>query len=181
MKVTTTSLPDVLIIEPKVFEDDRGFFLETWNAREFEKIVGSGVRFVQDNRSRSKRGVLRGLHYQVRQPQGKLVHVGGGCVFDVIVDLRKSSPTFGRSLCTELSEHDHRQMWIPAGFAHGFLVLSDSADFLYKTTDYYAPEHERCLAWDDPAIGIKWPADIVPKLSARDRSGVLLRDAEVFR
>ncbi len=180
MKVVRTSIPDVLIIEPDVFGDERGFFLESWNAREFGKQVGSDVQFVQDNHSRSQRGVLRGLHYQVRQPQGKLVRVVRGRVLDVAVDLRKPSPTFGRWVGTELSEHNLRQLWIPVGFAHGFIVLSDSADFLYKTTDYYAPEHERCVIWNDPAIGIDWPLDIEPTLSAKDRAGVLLRDAEVF-
>ncbi len=180
MKVIQTSIPDVLIMEPHVFGDERGFFLESWNAREFSRQVGSDVQFVQDNHSCSQRGVLRGLHYQVQRPQGKLVRVLRGRVFDVAVDLRKSSPTFGQWVGTELSEHNHRQMWIPVGFAHGFIVLSDSADFLYKTTDYYAPEHERCLIWNDPAIGIDWPLDVEPILSAKDRAGVLLRNAEVF-
>ena len=180
MKVVRTLIPDVLIIEPEVFGDERGFFLESWNARKFCDAIGRDLQFVQDNHSRSQRGVLRGLHYQVGQPQGKLVRVVTGRVFDAAVDLRKSSPTFGRWTGIELSEHNHRQLWIPAGFAHGFLVLSESADFLYKTTDYYAPEHERCIAWNDPAIGIAWPAGIEPTLSAKDREGVLLREAEVF-
>lgn len=180
MKVIRTSIPDVIIIEPCVFRDDRGFFFESWNAREFNKFVGADVQFVQDNQSRTRRGVLRGLHYQVRRPQGKLVRVVSGRVFDVAVDLRKSSPTFGRWTGIELSEDNHRQSWIPAGFAHGFVVLSERADFLYKTTDYYAPEHERCVIWNDPAIGIAWPSGIEPTLSAKDRAGVLLRDAEVF-
>ncbi|MGD0025510.1 MAG: dTDP-4-dehydrorhamnose 3,5-epimerase [Xanthobacteraceae bacterium] len=180
MKVMPTSIPDVLIIEPDVFGDERGFFLESWNAREFARNVDSDAQFVQDNHSRSRRGVLRGLHYQVRRPQGKLVRVGCGRVLDVAVDLRKSSPTFGRWVGTELSQHNHRQMWIPVGFAHGFLVLSESADFLYKSTDYYAPEHERCVIWNDPAIGIDWPLDIEPTLSAKDKAGLPLRDAEVF-
>jgi dTDP-4-dehydrorhamnose 3,5-epimerase len=180
MKVVRTPIPDVLIIEPEVFGDERGFFLESWNARKFSDAIGRDLQFVQDNHSRSRRGVLRGLHYQIGQPQGKLVRVATGRVFDAAVDLRKSSPTFGRWTGIELSEHNHRQLWIPAGFAHGFLVLSESADFLYKTTDYYAPEHERCVAWNDPAIGIAWPAGIEPTLSAKDREGVLLREAEVF-
>ena len=180
MKVIRTSIRDVLFIEPEVVEDERGYFLESWNAREFGKNVKCDVEFVQDNQSRSQRGVLRGLHYQVQRAQGKLVRVLRGRVFDVAVDLRKSSPTFGRWVGTELSEFNHRQSWIPVGFAHGFVVLSDSADFLYKTTNYYAPEHERCLIWNDPAIGIGWPLDVEPTLSAKDRAGVLLRDSEVF-
>jgi len=180
MKVVRTPIPDVLIIEPQTFGDERGFFLESWNARKFSDAIGRDLQFVQDNHSRSRRGVLRGLHYQIRQPQGKLVRVATGRVFDAAVDLRKSSPTFGRWTGIELNEHNHRQLWIPAGFAHGFVVLSESADFLYKTTDYYAPEHERCVAWNDPAIGIAWPAGIEPTLSAKDREGVLLREAEVF-
>jgi len=180
MKVIGTSIPDVLIVEPDVFEDERGFFFESWNAREFGKKVGCDEPFVQDNHSHSRHNVLRGMHYQVRQPQGKLVRVVRGRVFDVAVDLRKSSRTFGRWTGTELSEHNHQQMWVPVGFAHGFLVLSDGADVLYKTTDYYAPEHERCVIWNDPAIGIDWPQGVEPLLSAKDRAGVLLRDAEVF-
>jgi dTDP-4-dehydrorhamnose 3,5-epimerase len=180
MKVVRTSIPDVLIFEPQMFGDERGFFLESWNAREFRNAIGLDLQFVQDNHSRSRRGVLRGLHYQIRQPQGKLVRVVRGHVFDAAVDLRKSSPTFGRWVGVELSEDNYRQLWIPAGFAHGFLVLSESADFLYKTTDYYAPEHERCVAWNDRTIGIDWPADVEPTLSSKDRAGVLLCDAEVF-
>jgi dTDP-4-dehydrorhamnose 3,5-epimerase len=180
MKVIPTPIPDVLILEPKVFGDERGFFLESFNARGFCDAVGGGICFVQDNHSRSRRGVLRGLHYQIRQPQGKLVRVASGRVFDVAVDLRKSSPTFGRWTGAELSADNHRQMWIPAGFAHGFLVLSDTADFLYKTTDYYAPEHERSVAWNDPAIGIDWPAETAPVLSAKDKAAVPLCDADVF-
>ena len=180
MKVTQTSLPGVLIIEPERFHDNRGFFLESWNAAEFAKTIDGDVQFVQDNHSRSRRGVLRGLHYQVQRPQGKLVRVVRGRVFDVAVDLRKSSPTFGRWVGTELSEDDHSQWWIPAGFAHGFIVLSESADFLYKTTDYYAAEYERCLIWNDAAVGIRWPSGLEPILTARDRAGALLRDAEVF-
>ena len=180
MKVIPTSIPEVLILEPHVFGDARGFFLESWNARRFCDAVGLDISFVQDNQSRSRRGVLRGLHYQITQPQGKLVRVAAGRVFDVAVDLRKSSPTFGRWAGVELSGDNHRQLWIPAGFAHGFLVLSDSADFLYKTTDYYAPEHERTVAWSDPAIGIEWPLETEPVLSAKDRVGKALGEAEVF-
>jgi dTDP-4-dehydrorhamnose 3,5-epimerase len=180
MKVIPTAIPDVSIIEPDVFGDERGFLLESFNARRFCDAVGIDVSFVQDNHSRSQRGVLRGLHYQIKQPQGKLVRVVIGRVFDVAVDLRKSSPTFGRWMGVELTADNHRQLWIPAGFAHGFLVLSDSADFLYKTTDYYAPKHERSIAWNDPAIGIAWPSDVEPTLSAKDRAGVAFRDAEVF-
>ena len=180
MKVTPTSIPDVLIIEPSVFADDRGYFLESWNAREFSKIVGSGVEFVQDNHSRSSHGVLRGLHYQIRQSQGKLVRVGCGRVFDVAVDLRKSSSSFGRWVGTELNDQNHRQIWIPPGFGHGYLVLSESADFLYKTTDYYAPQHERCISWNDPAIGIDWPLSVPPILSPKDEKAVALDMAEVF-
>jgi dTDP-4-dehydrorhamnose 3,5-epimerase len=180
MRVIPTSIADVLVFEPRVFGDERGFFLESWNARDFCNAAGSDIQFVQDNHSRSRRGVLRGLHYQIRQPQGKLVRVASGRVFDVAVDLRKSSPTFGRWTGAELSGDNHRQLWIPAGFAHGFLVLSDSADFLYKTTDYYAPEHERSVAWNDPAIGIDWPTEVAPSLSAKDKAGIPLREAEVF-
>jgi dTDP-4-dehydrorhamnose 3,5-epimerase len=180
MNVIRTSIPEVLIFEPQVFGDARGFLLESWNARRFCDAVGFDISFVQDNHSRSRRGVLRGLHYQIKQPQGKLVRVATGRVFDAAVDLRKSSPTFGRWAGAELSGDNHRQLWIPAGFGHGFLVLSDSADFLYKTTDYYAPRHERSVLWNDPAIGIDWPTDVEPTLSAKDQAGVLLRDAEVF-
>jgi dTDP-4-dehydrorhamnose 3,5-epimerase len=180
MKVIRTSIPEVLIFEPQVFGDARGFLLESWNARRFCDAVGFDISFVQDNHSRSRRGVLRGLHYQIRQPQAKLVRVATGRVFDAAVDLRKSSPTFGRWAGAELSGDNHRQLWIPAGFAHGFLVLSDSADFLYKTTDYYAPQHERSVLWNDPAIAIDWPTDGEPTLSAKDKAGVLLRDAPVF-
>jgi dTDP-4-dehydrorhamnose 3,5-epimerase len=181
VQIIPTAIPDVLIIEPKVFGDARGFFFESFNERAFREATALDVNFVQDNHSRSARGVLRGLHYQVRQPQGKLVRVVRGSVFDVAVDLRRNSTTFGRWVGTELSEDNKRQMWVPAGFAHGFLVTSDSADFLYKTTDYYAPEHERCIAWDDPAIGIDWPlAGSMPQLSAKDRQGVSLASAEVY-
>ncbi|HBZ98697.1 MAG TPA: dTDP-4-dehydrorhamnose 3,5-epimerase, partial [Pseudomonas sp.] len=157
MKVVETSIPDVLIIEPKVFGDERGFFYESFNAAAFEAATGLKRQFVQDNHSKSQRGVLRGLHYQIQQPQGKLVRVVAGEVFDVAVDLRKSSPSFGRWFGTHLSAQNQRQLWIPEGFAHGFVVLSESAEFLYKTTDYYAPEHERSLLWNDPELGIQWP------------------------
>lgn len=180
MKAIATSMADVLILEPRVFDDGRGFFMESWNARTFQEAVGREVNFVQDNHSRSRRGVLRGLHYQVKQTQGKLVRVVRGRVFDVAVDLRQSSPTFGRWVGTELTEENKRQLWIPPGFAHGFLVLSDIADFLYKTTDYYAPEHERCVLWNDPAIGIAWPTGAEPVLSPKDRNGVPLQKAELF-
>ncbi len=179
MIVTPTAIADVLLVEPKVFGDARGFFLESWNAKVFAE-AGIPAAFVQDNHSRSPRGVLRGLHYQIRQPQGKLVRVVAGEVFDVAVDLRRASPTFGRWTGERLSADNKRMLWIPPGFAHGFLVLSESADFLYKTTDYYAPEHERVLAWNDPALGIRWPLAGTPTLSARDAAGTRLRDAEVF-
>jgi dTDP-4-dehydrorhamnose 3,5-epimerase len=180
MKIIPTPIPDVLILQPHVFGDARGFFLESFNERCFHDIVGGDVRFVQDNHSRSRYGVLRGLHYQIRQPQGKLVRVASGRVFDVAIDLRKSSATFGRWASTELSAENHQQLWIPPGFAHGFLVLSPSADFLYKTTDYYAPEYERSIAWNDPAIGIAWPKEVAPVLSAKDQTAMRFCDAEVF-
>lgn len=180
MKVTPTSIPDVLVIEPKVFGDARGFFYESFNQKAFNEATGLNLNFVQDNHSRSGKGVLRGLHYQIQQPQGKLVRVVRGAVFDVAVDIRKSSPTFGKWVGMELSEENHKQLWIPAGFAHGFMVTSESAEFLYKTTDYYAPEHERCIAWDDPSISIKWPEDVVPHLSAKDMLSNFLASAEVF-
>lgn len=180
MQVTPTAIPDVLIIEPKVFGDARGFFFESYNERAFAQASGLQLNFVQDNHSRSARGVLRGLHYQIQQPQGKLVRVVRGSVFDVAVDLRKSSPTFGKWVGVELSEDNHRQLWVPPGFGHGFVVTSESADFLYKTTDYYAPEHERCILWNDPAIGIRWPIEGVPQLSGKDQQGKLLAQAEIF-
>ncbi len=180
MKAVPTAIPDVVIVEPQVFGDERGFLLVSWNAQDFCDAVGRDVTFIQDNHSRSRRGVLRGLHYQIRQPQGKLVRVVTGRVFDVAVDLRKSSPTFGRWAGVELSADNHRMLWIPPGFAHGFLVLSDSVDFLYKTTDAYAPAHERTVMWNDPAIGIAWPLEREPVLSAKDRLGAALGDAEVF-
>jgi len=181
MKVIPTSIPDVLIIEPKVFGDARGFFFESFNQRAFNEAVGQDVQFVQDNHSRSGKGVLRGLHYQVQNAQGKLVRVARGRVFDVAVDVHKSSPTFGQWAGVELSEDNQRQFWVPAGFAHGFVVLSDTADFLYKTTDYYAPAHERCIAWNDPDVGIDWPLAEVgisaPILSDKDRQGASLASA----
>ncbi|WP_323001163.1 dTDP-4-dehydrorhamnose 3,5-epimerase [Denitromonas sp.] len=180
MQVIATDLPEVMIIEPKVFGDARGFFFESFNAKAFAEATGVDLPFVQDNHSRSAQGVLRGLHYQIKQAQGKLVRVVRGSVFDVAVDVRRSSPNFGRWVGVELSEDNHRQLWVPPGFAHGFLVLSASADFLYKTTDYYAPEHERCVLWNDPAIGIDWPLPGEPLLSGKDQAGVLLKDAEVF-
>lgn len=181
MHVISTGIEGALILEPKVFGDARGFFMESFNARTFAELTGVSDRFVQDNHSRSARGVLRGLHYQIRQPQGKLVRVVRGSVFDVAVDLRRSSPTFGRWVGVELSEENMRQFWVPPGFGHGFLVLSESADFLYKTTDYYAPEHERCIAWDDPTIGVDWPkVEGQLLLSDKDRNGKALAEAEVF-
>ncbi len=179
MNVIPTDLPEVILLEPKVFGDERGFFMESYNKRVLAE-VGIHHDFVQDNHSRSAKGVLRGLHYQLQQAQGKLVRVVAGRVFDVAVDLRKSSPTFGRWAGFELSAENKRLAWIPPGFGHGFLVLSDSADFLYKATDYYAPEHERSVLWNDPAIGIQWPLDGEPLLSGKDRAGVLLKDAEVY-
>jgi len=178
--VTPTAIPDVLILEPKVFGDDRGFFFESFNARDFAQATDIDVQFVQDNHSKSARGVLRGLHYQIQHAQGKLVRVVQGRVFDVAVDLRKSSPAFGHWVGVELSADNHRQLWVPPGFAHGFVVLSESAEFLYKTTDYWYPEHERSLLWNDPAIGIDWPIDFEPQLAAKDLAGKPLAEAEVF-
>jgi dTDP-4-dehydrorhamnose 3,5-epimerase len=178
--VTPTAIPDVLMLEPKVFGDARGFFYESFNARDFAQATGVDAQFVQDNHSKSAKGVLRGLHYQIQHAQGKLVRVVRGSVFDVAVDLRKSSPTFGRWMGVELSGDNHRQLWVPPGFAHGFVVLSESAEFLYKTTDYWYPEHERSLSWNDPAIGIDWPIDFEPQLAAKDQAGKLLAQAEVF-
>lgn len=180
MNVIRTGLPDVLIIEPKVFGDARGFFFESFNTRDFSAATGLSPAFVQDNHSRSSKNVLRGLHYQIHQPQGKLVRVVAGEVFDVAVDLRKQSPTFGKWTGITLSAENKRMLWIPQGFAHGFLVLSDSADFLYKTTDYYAPEHERCILWNDPDIGIDWPVSEIPLLAAKDKAGKLLAEADTF-
>lgn len=180
MKVIATSIPDVLVLEPKVFGDTRGFFYESYNRLAFSEATGLDPGFVQDNHSRSARGVLRGLHYQIRQPQGKLVRVVSGEVFDVAVDLRRDSPTFGRWVGECLSAENKRMMWVPEGFAHGFMVTSDHAEFLYKTTNYYAPEHERCIRWDDPAVGIEWPLAGQPQLSVKDMQGVAFGDAEVF-
>ena len=180
MKVTPTDIADVLIIEPKMFGDSRGFFFESFNQRDFNAATGTDFSFVQDNHSRSVKGVLRGLHYQINQPQGKLVRVVRGTVFDVAVDIRRNSVTFSQWVGIELSELNQRQLWIPTGFAHGFLVTSESAEFLYKTTDYYAPEHERCIAWNDPTIGIQWPLDGEPQLSSKDLLGKSLVHAEVF-
>jgi dTDP-4-dehydrorhamnose 3,5-epimerase len=178
MNIIATELPEVLIIEPKVFGDERGFFFESFNERRFAESIGD-VRFVQDNHSKSRAHVLRGLHYQIRQPQGKLVRVIAGEIFDVAVDIRKSSPTFGRWTGVMLSSENRRQMWIPPGFAHGFVVIGESAEVLYKTSDYWAAEHERCILWDDPALGIDWPVD-APLLSDKDRNGKPLEQAEVF-
>jgi dTDP-4-dehydrorhamnose 3,5-epimerase len=180
MKAIPTAIPDVLVIEPAVFGDARGFFFESWNARAFDRLAGRAVGFVQDNHSASARGVLRGLHYQVGNAQGKLVRVIAGEVYDVAVDLRRSSPTFGRWAGERLSAQNRRMMWIPEGFAHGFLVLSDEAEFLYKTTDYYAPQHERTLLWSDPALGIAWPLEGEPLLKPKDAAGALLADAETY-
>jgi dTDP-4-dehydrorhamnose 3,5-epimerase len=181
MKATQLAIPDVVLLEPKLFGDERGFFFESFNQRQFEQLTGRQVAFVQDNHSWSLRGVLRGLHYQVMQPQGKLVRVVHGEVFDVAVDIRRNSPTFGRWVGEYLSAENKRQLWVPEGFAHGFLVVSETAEFLYKTTDYYAPAHERCIAWNDPAIGIVWPeTGAGPVLSPKDQQGASLAGAEVF-
>ena len=180
MKVVPTAIPDVVMLEPRVFDDERGFFFESWNARDLAAALGRDVSFVQDNHSGSRRGVLRGMHYQIVQPQGKLVRVARGRVFDVAVDLRRSSATFGRSAGVELSAENRRQVFVPAGFAHGFLMLSDWADVLYKTTDYYAPQHERCLIWNDPDVGIAWPLSGEPLLAPKDRAGLRLREVETF-
>lgn len=178
--VIPTAIPDVLILEPKVFGDARGFFYESFNGREFAEATGVSSAFVQDNHSRSARGVLRGLHYQIQHPQGKLVRVVEGEVFDVAVDLRKSSPTFGKWVGQRLNAADNRQLWVPPGFGHGFVVLSETAQFLYKTTDYWYPAHERSLLWNDPALGIDWPIDFEPQLAAKDAAGKSLGEADVF-
>ncbi len=180
MKATQLAIPDVFLFEPRVFGDDRGFFFESFNQAKFEAVIGRKVNFVQDNHSRSARNVLRGLHYQIQQPQGKLVRVVQGEVFDVAVDIRKSSPTFGQWVGEILSAENKRQLWVPEGFAHGFVVLSETAEFLYKTTDYYAPAHERCIAWNDPGLAIDWPIAVPPSLSAKDARGSGLMGAEVF-
>jgi dTDP-4-dehydrorhamnose 3,5-epimerase len=180
MQIHETTIPGVLMIEPKVFGDQRGYFFESFNQRRFKELTGIDANFVQDNHSRSERNVLRGLHYQIRQPQGKLVRVVVGEVFDVVVDIRKSSSSFGKWFGINLSAENKRQLWVPPGFAHGFVVLSEMAEFLYKTTDYWAPEHERCILWNDPLIGIDWPVAISPCLSAKDAVGQALKDAELF-
>ena len=181
MKAIQTAIPDLLIIEPRVFGDDRGFFFESFNRRRFVELIGREVDFVQDNHSRSAKNVLRGLHYQIQHPQGKLVRVVLGSVLDIAVDIRKSSPTFGQHVAVELTAENKRMLWIPEGFAHGFVVLSESAEFLYKTTDYWAPEYERSILWSDPALAIDWRlGDALPLLAAKDQAGKFLKDAEVF-
>lgn len=180
MKATPLAIPDVILFEPKVFGDDRGFFFESFNHTQFEEAIGRKVSFAQDNHSKSARNVLRGLHYQIQQPQGKLVRVVAGEVFDVAVDIRKSSPTFGKWVGEILTAENKKQVWVPEGFAHGFMVLSDSAEFLYKTTDYYAPQHERCIIWNDTSLNIQWPIQGEPVLSAKDAQGTSLALAEVF-
>jgi dTDP-4-dehydrorhamnose 3,5-epimerase len=180
LKAITTAIPDVLVIEPAAFGDARGFFFESWNQRRFDELAGRSVSFVQDNHSASMKGVLRGLHYQVRQAQGKLVRVVQGEVYDVVVDLRRSSPTFGKWVGETLSAENRRMLWVPEGFAHGFVVTSERAEFLYKTTDYYAPEHERTLLWNDPALGIDWPVEGAPVLKPKDAAGAPLAQAETF-
>lgn len=180
MKLIHTAIPDVLIIEPKVFGDQRGFFYESFNRRQFASLIGRDLDFVQDNHSRSEKNVLRGLHFQIQQAQGKLVRVIQGAVFDVAVDIRKSSPTFGQHVTVELSAENQRMLWVPEGFAHGFLVTSATAEFLYKTTDYYAPEFERSIAWNDPALAIAWPIQVAPSLSAKDLQAPLLADVTCF-
>lgn len=180
MKVIPTMLPEVLILEPTIFGDDRGFFMESFNSRTFQQLTGVKSLFVQDNHSRSQQYVLRGLHYQIQQPQGKLVRVVAGEVFDVAVDIRQSSPNLGQWVGVTLSAANKRMLWVPEGFAHGFLVLSDYADFLYKTTDYYAPQHERCLLWNDESVDIKWPLNVAPLLSTKDKAGKRLTQAELF-
>jgi len=180
LKITPTNIPDVLIIEPKVFGDDRGFFFESFNKKAFEEATGITKEFVQDNHSKSTKGVLRGLHYQIKQPQGKLVRVCQGEVIDIIVDIRKSSATFGQWVGIKLSAENKRQLWVPEGFAHGFVVLSDSAEFLYKTTDYYALEFERCIRWDDTDLSIDWQFAGKPLVSDKDAKGVSFKDADLF-
>jgi dTDP-4-dehydrorhamnose 3,5-epimerase len=180
MQITPTTIPDVLILEPKVFGDDRGFFFESFNEQRFRNLTGLDIHFVQHNHSRSGGGVLRGLHYQIQQPQGKLVRVVAGEVFDVAVDLRRSSPSFGQTFGALLSAENKCQMWVPPGFAHGFYVTTEVAEFLYLTTEYYAPEHERCIAWNDPDLAIKWPLEADPNVSAKDRLGTAFKDADLF-
>jgi dTDP-4-dehydrorhamnose 3,5-epimerase len=178
--VTPTTIPDVLILTPKVFGDERGFFFESFNARDFREVTGLQVEFVQDNHSKSAKGVLRGLHYQIQNPQGKLVRVTQGAVFDVAVDMRRSSPNFGKWAGVELSADNRRQLWVPPGFAHGFVVLSESAEFLYKTTDYWYPEFERSLRWDDPQISIAWPIQDMPQLAKKDAEGSSFANADTY-
>ena len=180
MKITATAIPDVLLIEPTVFGDDRGFFYESYNQQKWQELTGLQTRFVQDNHSRSAKGVLRGIHYQIKQPQGKLVRVVVGEVFDVAVDLRRSSATFGQWVGEHLSAENKRSLWVPEGFGHGFLVLSDSAEFLYRTTDFYAPEYERCIVWNDAEINIDWPLAGEPLLSEKDKKGSLFSEAEYY-
>jgi len=180
MQIIPTTIPDVLIIEPKVFGDDRGFFFESFNERCFSELTGVDLRFVQHNHSRSTGGVLRGLHYQIQQPQGKLVRAVIGEVFDVAVDIRQSSPSFGQWFGALLSAENKRQMWVPPGFAHGFCVTSGVAEFLYLTTEYYAPEHERCIKWNDPDLAIRWPLAAEPNISAKDNQGLAFKDADLF-
>lgn len=180
MRIIETRISEILVIEPTVFSDERGFFFESFNARRFAELTGIQANFVQDNHSYSLQGVLRGLHYQIQQPQGKLVRVVSGEIWDVAVDIRRSSPTFGQWVGMTLSAENKRQLWIPEGFAHGFIVVSASAEMLYKTTDYWAPEHERCIAWDDPMLALPWPQQISPVLSARDQQGAWLHEAELF-
>lgn len=180
MNIIPTKISDVLIIEPRVFEDKRGFFYESFNEKAFREKTGVDANFVQDNHSRSAQNVLRGLHYQIQQPQGKLVRVVAGAIFDVVVDLRKSSPTYGQWVGSLLSAENKQQMWVPIGFAHGFCVLSEFAEVLYKTTDYYAPQHERCVIWDDPDLAIAWPLEAAPTVSAKDQAGTPFKEAEMF-
>jgi len=180
MKVTATAIPDVLVLEPAVFADERGFFFESFNQKRFEETVGRAVTFVQDNHAQSRKGVIRGLHYQINQPQDKLLRAVRGAVYDVAVDLRRASPTFGRWVGVTLSADNKKQLWVPKGFAHGYLALSEATELLYKVTDYYAPVHERCLLWNDPAVQIDWPLEAEPILSAKDRLGLTLDQAAVF-
>ena len=180
MKATRTAIPDLLIIEPEIFVDKRGFFFESFNRRKFAGLTGRDADFVQDNHSRSAKNVLRGLHYQIQHPQAKLVRVAQGAVLNIAVDIRRNSPTFGQHIAVELSAENKRMLWIPEGFAHGFAVLSDTAECLYKTTDYWYPEHERCIRWDDPALAINWRLQVVPTLSGKDAQGKALAEAELF-
>jgi dTDP-4-dehydrorhamnose 3,5-epimerase len=180
MNILPLNIPDVLVFQPKVFADERGFFLESFNQRHFEEAIGRPIQFVQDNHSKSEKNVLRGMHYQIKQAQGKLIRVVSGAVFDVAVDLRQNSPTFGQWVSETLTAENYKQLWIPEGFAHGFVVLSDTAQLLYKTTDFWAPEYEQCIAWDDPKLGINWPIEADPLLSSKDRQGVAFHQARTF-